>query len=112
LDALITQALKSSEARQNLWMPDGAGLSTVAVIDKCRIKHCLNSDPDLLVILYALPDDNPASAKTKICVSHLLFSGLSRDINQAFDDDFLPRNNSDIFKTLFINKTSIWCWCC
>jgi hypothetical protein len=100
LDALITQALKSSEARQNLWMPDGVGLS------------CLNSDPDLLVILYALPDDNPASAKTKICVSHSLLGGLSMDINQAFDDDFLPRNNSDIFKTLFINKTSIWCWCC
>jgi hypothetical protein len=30
-----------------------------------------------------------------------------RDINQTFDDDFLPQNNSDIFKTLFINKTSI-----
>jgi hypothetical protein len=77
-----------------------------------RVLSCLNSDPDLLVILYALPDDNPASAKTKICVSHSLFGGLSMDINQAFDDDFLPRNNSDIFKTLFINKTSIECWCC
>jgi hypothetical protein len=30
-----------------------------------RVLSCLNSDPDLLVILYALPDDNPASAKTK-----------------------------------------------